>query len=120
MDAKTKRDARQRRHRRVRKRVHGSATKPRLAVYRSNTGVYVQLIDDRRGHTMVAASSQDKQLEPPQEEGKVGVAKAVGQLVAQRARDAGIDQVVFDRGGNAYHGRVAAVADGAREGGLNF
>lgn len=120
MDAKTKRDARQRRHRRVRKHVRGTATQPRLAVYRSNTGVYAQVIDDRRGHTMVAASSQDKQLEPPQDEGKVGVAKAVGQLVAQRARDAGIERVVFDRGGNAYHGRVAAVADGAREGGLNF
>lgn len=120
MDAKRKRDAHQQRHRRVRKYVSGTATKPRLAVYRSNASVYVQVIDDRRGHTMVAASSQDKQLNPPQDEGKVGVAKAVGQLVAQRALDAGIERVVFDRGGNAYHGRVAAVADGAREGGLNF
>ncbi|HVM13286.1 MAG TPA: 50S ribosomal protein L18 [Egibacteraceae bacterium] len=120
MDAKRKRAARGRRHARVRKRVRGTAERPRLAVFRSNTGIYAQVIDDRVGHTLAAASTLDRTLPEPEGEGKVGVAKAVGRLVAERARDAGVERVVFDRGGNRYHGRIKAVADGAREGGLEL
>ncbi|MDQ3974499.1 MAG: 50S ribosomal protein L18 [Actinomycetota bacterium] len=119
MDTSTKRAARQRRHARVRRRVRGTAERPRLVVYRSNTGTYAQIVDDRAGRTLVAASSLDKSL-LPDGEGKVGVAKAVGRLVAERARETGIRQVVFDRGGNRYHGRVRALAEGARRGGLEF
>ena len=114
-----KRSARKRRHARVRRTVSGTAERPRLVVYRSNSGIYAQLVDDRAGHTLVAASSLDSGLEPDGD-GKIGVAKAVGKLVAERAKEAGIDAVVFDRGGNRYMGRVAALADGAREGGLAF
>ena len=120
MDAKSKRAARDRRHARVRKRVRGTRERPRLAVYRSNIGIYAQVIDDRVGHTLVAASSADKSLSAPDDEGKVGVAKAVGRLLAERAREAGVESVVFDRGGNRYHGRVRALADGAREAGLKL
>ena len=120
MDAAAhKRRARQRRHDRVRKSVAGTAQRPRLAVYRSNTGIYAQVIDDRAGKTLAAASSLDKDL-PVEGTGKVGVASAVGKLVAERAKAAGIEAVVFDRGGNRYMGRVAALADGAREAGLKF
>ncbi|MDP8970724.1 MAG: 50S ribosomal protein L18 [Actinomycetota bacterium] len=119
MDASTRRVARQRRHARVRQRTRGTAQRPRLVVYRSNTGIYAQVVDDRVGQTLVAASSLDKSLSPDGE-GKVGVARAVGRLVAERARDAGIHRVVFDRGGNRYHGRVRALAEGARQGGLEF
>ena len=114
-----KRSARKRRHARVRRTVSGTVERPRLVVYRSNAGIYAQLVDDRAGHTLVAASSLDAAIEP-EGDGKVGVAKAVGKLLASRARDAGIAAVVFDRGGNRYMGRVAALADGAREGGLTF
>lgn len=117
--AVNKRTARQRRHHRIRRSVHGTAQRPRLAVYRSNVGIYAQLVDDSAGHTLAAASSLDKGL-TPDGDGKIGVAKAVGKLVADRAKDAGIDTVVFDRGGNRYMGRVAALAEGAREGGLTF
>jgi large subunit ribosomal protein L18 len=121
MNAKVKREARQRRHERVRRQVRGTASRPRLAVFRSNTGIYAQVIDDVAGRTLAAASSLDKQLPATDDAtGKVGVAKAVGLLVAERAKEAGVDQVVFDRGGNRYIGRVAALADGAREGGLAF
>lgn len=120
MDAKKKRAARDRRHARVRKRVRGSSERPRLAVYRSNLRIYAQVIDDGVGHTLAAASSLDPTLPEPEEEGKVGVAKAVGKLVAQRAREAGIERVVFDRGGSRYHGRIQALAEGAREGGLQL
>lgn len=120
MDAgQSKRLARQRRHARVRKHVRGSAQQPRLVVYRSNTGIYAQLVDDVAGRTLAAASSLDKDLRVDGD-GKVGVAGAVGKLVAERAKAAGIESVVFDRGGNRYMGRVKALADGAREGGLNF
>jgi large subunit ribosomal protein L18 len=108
-----------RRHRRVRKKVMGTAQRPRLAVFRSNKHVYAQAIDDIAGRTLVAAST----VEAAQRSGPtatVDAAKSVGLLLAQRAREAGIDTVVFDRGGFSYHGRVAAVADGAREGGLVF
>ena len=119
MASSDKRSARSRRHMRVRQRVRGTSERPRLAVYRSNTGIYAQLVDDRVGHTLAAASSLDDGLQPDGD-GKVGVAKAVGKLVAERAQAAGISTVVFDRGGNRYMGRVAALAEGAREGGLKF
>ena len=119
MKAKTARSARERRHARQRGRLHGTADQPRLAVYRSNQGIYAQVIDDDRGHTLAAASSLEDDL-VPDGDGKVGVAKAVGKAVGERATSAGIATVVFDRGGNRYHGRVAALADGAREAGLQF
>jgi large subunit ribosomal protein L18 len=113
MDAKTKRAARVRRHGRVRKKVSGDAARPRLAVYRSNRHIYVQLIDDRKAATIAQASDSEVSGE-----GKTARAKAVGGLIAQRAKEAGVERAVFDRGGRLYHGRVAALADGAREGGL--
>ena len=120
MDAAAqKRVARQRRHARLRKSVRGSSDRPRLAVYRSNTGIYAQVINDREGRTLAAASSLDKDL-TVDGKGKTAVATAVGKLVAERAKSAGIEAVVFDRGGNRYMGRVAALADGAREAGLKF
>ena len=116
--ALTKPQRLKRRHRRVRKKIMGTAQRPRLAVFRSNKHVYAQAIDDIAGRTLVAAST----VEAEQRTGPtatVDAAKGVGLLLAQRAK-AGIDTVVFDRGGFTYHGRVAAVADGAREGGLVF
>jgi large subunit ribosomal protein L18 len=109
--------ARQRRHRRVRGRVSGTAERPRLSVSRSNKRIYAQLIDDERGHTVAAAGSHESSLR--------GLAKGeaagrVGTLLAERAVQAGVGRVVFDRGGYKYHGRVKALADGAREGGLDF
>jgi large subunit ribosomal protein L18 len=114
--------ARQRRHARVRKHVRGTLQRPRLVVYRSNAGIYAQVVDDGAGHTLAAASSLDKDLSVDDGAGggKVGVAGAVGKLVADRAKSAGIESVVFDRGGNRYSGRVKALADGARQGGLHF
>lgn len=120
MDPKKKRAARERRHTRVRKRVRGTNERPRLAVYRSNTRIYAQVIDDGAGKTLAAASSLDTSLPATDGDGKVGVAKSVGKLVAERAKEAGIERVVFDRGGNRYHGRVRALAEGAREGGLEL
>jgi large subunit ribosomal protein L18 len=116
-----KREARVRRHRRVRGRVAGSTERPRLNVFRSETNIYAQVIDDTAGHTLVSASTIDKQI-AGQVEGKTKTeaAKIVGQVLAQRAKEAGISRVVFDRGGYRYHGRVAALAEGAREGGLDF
>jgi large subunit ribosomal protein L18 len=116
MDAKTRRVARVRRHSRVRKKVAGTAERPRLAVYRSNRHIYVQLIDDRAAATLAAASDTEVEVS----KGKTDSAKEVGKLIADRAKGAGIDRVVFDRGGRRYHGRVAAVAEGAREGGLQI
>jgi large subunit ribosomal protein L18 len=115
MDAKTKDDARRRRHARVRKHVTGSAARPRLAVFRSNRHLYVQVIDDAAASTLAAASDTEVPGASPMEK-----AKAVGGLIAARAKEAGIETVVFDRGGHRYHGRVAALADGAREGGLQI
>lgn len=116
--AQSKRAARIRRHRRVRKQVRGTAARPRLAVFRSNRHIVAQVIDDVEGRTLAAASTLEAELR----EGSASVAAAarVGELVATRAREAGITTVVFDRGGNVYHGRVAAVADGARKAGLEF
>jgi len=116
MDAKTRRTARVRRHLRVRKKVTGTAERPRLAVYRSNRHIYAQLIDDRAAATIAAASDADIEAS----KGKTDRAKAVGKLIADRAKGAGIERVVFDRGGRQFHGRVAAVAEGAREGGLQI
>lgn len=116
--AQTKRSARIRRHARVRKGVHGTAERPRLAVFRSNRHIVAQIIDDVAGTTMAAASTLEAagRSSASSREG----ASAVGRLVAERARSAGVTTVVFDRGGNAYHGRVAAVAEAAREAGLEF
>ena len=115
--ARAKRAARLRRHRRVRRRVAGTAERPRLAVFRSNRHIYAQLIDDRAGRTLAAAGS----LAVGDGEGdKKAAARRVGAELAQRAKAAGITAVVFDRGGYQYHGRVKALADAAREGGLDF
>jgi large subunit ribosomal protein L18 len=103
----------------IRKKVVGTNQKPRLAVFRSNSDIYVQLIDDNDGKTLAAASSKDKDI-AAQNGTKVEKSKLVGQAIARKAGDLGLKDVVFDRGGNLYHGRVKAVADGAREGGLNF
>jgi large subunit ribosomal protein L18 len=115
---KVARQRRIRRHQRVRRRVQGTSERPRLNVFRSSANIYVQIIDDTRGHTLAAASSLE--AEPGEAGTKTEQARAVGQLAARRARDLGITQVVFDRGGYLYHGRIKAVADGARGGGLEF
>jgi large subunit ribosomal protein L18 len=116
--AKRKRDARIRRHNRVRKHVRGSAERPRLAVFRSNKHISAQVIDDRAGVTLAAASTLEADLRDGSST-KDAAAK-VGQRVAERAKDAGVARVVFDRGGFLYHGRVAAVAEAAREAGLEL
>ena len=117
MAVKTKQQARLRRHRRVRAKVTGTTARPRLAVYRSNKTISAQVIDDSAGRTLAAASSQDKSLASL---ARVDAPAAVGKLVAERAAKAGIATVVFDRGGYLYHGRVKALADAARENGLEF
>lgn len=111
--------ARKRRHTRVRKKVHGTAARPRLVVSRSTRHLFVQVVDDTAGVTLASASTMEADLRALDGD-KSAKAKKVGELVAERAKSAGIDTVVFDRGGNKYHGRVAALADGAREGGLAF
>jgi large subunit ribosomal protein L18 len=108
--------SRLRRHRRVRKKVRGTPERPRLAVFRSNKHIYAQVIDDVHGRTLAAASTTEKEFAGPT--ATVEAAKRVGQAVAERARRSGIESVVLDRGGFRYHGRVAGVADGAREAGL--
>lgn len=117
--AKIKRDHRIRRHTRVRKSVIGTAERPRLAVFRSNRHIVAQVIDDRSGTTVAAAATTEASLRSGGTS-NVDAAKAVGKLVAERAKAAGVEKVVFDRGGNLYHGRVAALADAAREAGLEF
>jgi large subunit ribosomal protein L18 len=112
-------ESRRRRHRRVRKKIVGTPDRPRLSVFRSNKHVYAQLVDDREGRTLAAAST----MEPALRAGPtatVGAARAVGELLGERAKAAGVSAVVFDRGGFRYHGRVAAVADGARAAGLEL
>ena len=106
------------RHRRVRGKISGTPERPRLNVFRSGTNIYAQIIDDVTGVTLVSASSLDKAVEGYG--GNVAAAAAVGKLIAERAKAKGIETVVFDRGGYLYHGRVQALADGAREGGLKF
>ncbi len=117
--AQQKRQARVRRHSRVRKKVRGTAERPRLAVYRSNRHISAQVIDDITGRTVAAASTVETELKGGAT-GNKNAAVAVGKLVAERAKSAGVSHVVFDRGGFQYHGRVAAVADAAREAGLEF
>ena len=104
---------------RIRAKISGTAAKPRLSVFRSNTDIYVQLIDDVNSVTIAAASSREKDI-VAQAGNKVEKSKLVGQSIARKAKELGIENVVFDRGGNLYHGRVKAVAEGAREGGLVF
>lgn len=119
--AKRKRLARLRRHARVRKRVQGTSERPRLCVFRSLKHIYVQVIDDTQSHTMVSASTLDAEvLAKIESEDKVAQAAAVGEVLAQRAQEAGIKTVVFDRGGYMYHGRVKSLADAARKAGLEF
>ena len=113
-----KKELRRRRiHLRIRKAVIGTSTRPRLSVFRSNVAIYCQLIDDRAGHTLLSASSMDKAVSKAT---KVEQAKNVGKMIAEKALAAKIEAVVFDRGGYLYHGRVKALAEGAREGGLKF
>jgi large subunit ribosomal protein L18 len=116
--AQQKRAARVRRHRRVRKKVRGTAERPRLAVNRSNRHISAQIIDDRSGRTLAAASTTESDLRGGS--GTTAAAGAAGEKLAERAKAAGVTSVVFDRGGFIYHGRVAALADGARKGGLEF
>jgi large subunit ribosomal protein L18 len=104
---------------RIRKKVSGSTQKPRLSVFRSNSDIYVQLIDDEQGKTLASASSRDKDI-VAHKGNKTEKSKLVGAVIARKATELGISVVTFDRGGNLYHGRVKAVADGAREGGLKF
>ncbi|MBF0560027.1 MAG: 50S ribosomal protein L18 [Nitrospirae bacterium] len=116
-----KEDARQRRHKRLRKKVLGSVKRPRLCVYKSLNHIYAQIIDDTKGHTLIAASTLDKDLAAESgHKGNAAMAKRVGLLLASRATTSGVKQIVFDRGGYKYHGRVKALAEGAREGGLEF
>jgi large subunit ribosomal protein L18 len=117
MTTKTKGTTRLRRRRRVRAKVRGTAERPRLSVFRSNRGVVCQLIDDDRGHTVAAALWTEPELRELQ---SMEQAKRAGQLLGERAKQAGVETCVFDRGGYRYHGRVKAVADGAREAGLTF
>jgi large subunit ribosomal protein L18 len=116
---KTKSAARIRRHSRLRKKIEGTAVRPRLVVTRSARHVFVQVVDDARGHTLASASTLEADLRTFDGD-KTAKARKVGELVAERAKLAGIDAVVFDRGGNKYAGRIAAIADGAREGGLSL
>jgi large subunit ribosomal protein L18 len=116
---KTSADRRYRRHLRVRKTLSGTAERPRLVVFRSLKHIYAQLVDDDRGVVLMGVSDLSEGL-TPEGEGKVAKGKAAGKLLADKAKAAGITKVVFDRGGYRYHGRVQAVADGAREGGLEF
>jgi large subunit ribosomal protein L18 len=117
MSVTTKPQARLRRRRRVRAKVRGTAERPRLSVFRSNRGVQAQLIDDVRGHTLVAVTWTEDELKSL---GRLEQAKRAGALLAERAKAAGVETAVFDRGGYRFHGRVKALADGAREGGLRF
>ena len=119
VSTKQKQEARQRRHRRVRKHVRGTPERPRLAVHRSNKHITAQVIDDVAGRTLAAASTVEADLRGGPSGNKAAAAK-VGQRVAERARAAGVTKVVFDRGGFLYHGRIAAVAEAAREAGLEF
>lgn len=113
-------ERRKKKHKRVRKKVSGRPSKPRLFVYKSHRHIYAQLIDDFRNETITGVSSMTPEIREDHDRGNCDAAFDVGQLIAEKAQENGIDQVVFDRGGYPYHGRVKAVADGAREGGLDF
>ena len=118
---KTKEDIRERLHKRIRKKVAGAADRPRLAVFRSQTHIYAQIIDDVAGRTLVAASTADGEVKGQVDgKNKTAEAEVVGRVLAARAKDKGISSVVFDRGGYLYHGRVKALAEGARAAGLQF
>jgi large subunit ribosomal protein L18 len=118
---KAKQAALARRQRRVRGKVSGTAERPRLAVHRTNAHIYAQVIDDRAGRTLVSASSLDAEVKDAVKSGaNIDAAKTVGEVVGRRAVEAGVGEVVFDRGGRLYHGRVKALADGARSAGLTF
>ena len=117
MSVKTKPQARLRRRRRVRAKVRGTAERPRLSVFRSNRGIQAQLIDDVKGHTVAAVNWVEADLK---ELARMEQAKKAGELLAERAKAAGVEECVFDRGGYQFHGKVKALADGAREGGLKF
>jgi large subunit ribosomal protein L18 len=119
---KVRLEGRTRRHMRIRRKVHGTAERPRLTVYRSAKYIYAQLVDDLSGRTLMTVSSRDQaiQSELKSAKGKIVAGKAVGKRIAEMAKERGIERVCFDRGGYLYHGRVKAIADGAREGGLNF
>ena len=118
--ASQRHSGRLRRHRRVRKKITGTAERPRLAVFRSNKHITIQVIDDLAGHTIASASSVEPDLRKKGSGSTVEAAKRVGALAAERAKKAGVTKVVYDRGGFLYHGRVAAAADAAREAGLEF
>ncbi|MEY2968623.1 MAG: ribosomal protein [Actinomycetota bacterium] len=118
--AQQRHESRLRRHRRVRKKVRGTAERPRLAVHRSNKHITVQVIDDDAGRTIASASTTEAEVRGSGSGSTVAAATKVGQVAAQRAKAAGVSKVVYDRGGYAYHGRVAAVAEAAREAGLEF
>lgn len=118
-NSKSKSAARNRRQLRIRKRISGTPARPRLVVNRSARHVFVQVVDDTRGVTVASASTMEADLRALEGD-KTAKSKRVGELVAERAKAAGVEAVVFDRGGNRYHGRIAAVADGAREGGLSL
>ncbi|MDI3269434.1 MAG: 50S ribosomal protein L18 [Bacillota bacterium] len=120
MATDTRREARKRRHFRVRRKVYGTPERPRLSVFRSGKHIYAQVVDDTAGHTLVAASSLDPALRGQVKGSTQEGAEAVGKILAQRALEKGIAKVVFDRGGYRYHGRIKALADGARAGGLEF
>ncbi|MFF2387747.1 50S ribosomal protein L18 [Agromyces sp. NPDC058064] len=119
MAVKSKTAARSRRHTRLRKKIVGTELRPRLVVTRSARHVFVQVVDDAKGHTVASASTMEADLRAFDGD-KTAKAKKVGELVAERAKQAGVESVVFDRGGNKYAGRVAAIADGAREAGLSL
>ena len=112
--------ARNKRIRRIRKKVIGTSERPRMRVFRSNRHIYVQIIDDSKQATLVSMSSKDKEFDGTELKGKVDQATKVGEMAAKRALAVGIEQVVFDRGGNIFHGRVKALSDGARKGGLTL
>lgn len=112
--------ARAKRVRRIRKKISGTSDCPRLRVFKSNKHIYAQIIDDAAGRTLVTMSTMDKEYSAGEEKGKRAAAKAVGVKIAERAKAAGIEEVVFDRGGYIYHGRVKSLSEGAREGGLKF
>lgn len=117
MTVTTKPARRLKRRRRVRAKIHGSAERPRISVFRSNRGLFAQLIDDETGRTLASASWTEPELRSL---GRMDQARRIGELLAERAKSAGVDVAVFDRGGYKYHGRVKALADGARDGGLTF
>lgn len=112
--------SRKKRHLRIRKKIHGTAERPRLSVFRSNKHTYAQLIDDVNGQTLVSASTVDPSLKDVENGANVEAAKKVGELIAKRAQEKGLETVVFDRGGYIYHGRIKALAEAAREAGLKF